>query len=84
VLVLAVALMFFNWLVGTNPPAWVSEAKSPPLPESIGDYLEGLLPEDPENSILKRFSAGATPTEEAPAEGGAPATPPIEEAPANN
>ncbi|MCO5071926.1 MAG: CvpA family protein [Rhizobiaceae bacterium] len=84
VLVVAVALMFFNWLVGTNPPAWVSEAKSRPLLESIGNYLEGLLPEDPENSILKRFSPGATPTEEAPAEGGAPATPPVEEAPANN
>src|SRR5690606_18690823 len=54
-LVLAVALLFFNWLVGTNPPAWVSEAKSRPLLESIGTWLEGILPDDPENSILNRL-----------------------------
>lgn len=89
ILVVAVALMFFNWLVGTNPPAWVSEAKSRPLLDSIGTYLQSLLPEDPENSILKRFSPsgaddvpaeGGTeqPPAEAPADGGT-ASPPAEE-----
>jgi len=94
ILVVAVGLMFFNWLAGTNPPAWVSEAKSRPLLESVGGYLRGLLPEDPENSILKRFSpsgsdaedvpqegATDTPPAEAPAEGG---TAPAQQAPANN
>ncbi|MCC6206100.1 MAG: CvpA family protein [Hyphomicrobiales bacterium] len=98
ILVVAVGLMFFNWLVGANPPAWVTEAKSRPLLESVGNYLQSLLPEDPENSILKRFSpSGADaedvpaetgteqpPTEGAPADGGAAATPPAEQAPANN
>ena len=93
ILVVAVGLLFFNWLVGTNPPAWVSEAKSRPLLESIGTYLQGLLPEDPENSILKRFSpSGADAedvpaegaTEQPPAEGATPATPPAEPAPTNN
>jgi membrane protein required for colicin V production len=70
VLVVAVALMFFNWLVGTNPPTWVSEAKSRPLLDSIGTYLQSLLPEDPENSILKRFSPSGTGAEDVPAEGG--------------
>ena len=52
------ALLFFNWLVGAKPPAWVAKAKSRPLLEIIGTTLEGLLPDDPENSILKRLSPG--------------------------
>jgi membrane protein required for colicin V production len=70
VLVVAVALMFFNWLVGTNPPPWITNAKSRPLLDSIGAYLQGLLPEDPQNTILEQFSPGGE-SEEAPAEGGA-------------
>jgi len=85
ILVVAVALLFFDWLVGARPPAWIAEAKSRPLLESIGQKIEDMLPDDPENSILKRFSP---PGEVAP-EGGAevpqPDTDPAEEAPpANN
>jgi membrane protein required for colicin V production len=78
-LVLAVALLFFNWLVGTNPPTWVTEAKSRPLLEGIGAWLQGILPDDPENSILNRLRG-----EEAPEAGGAsqpapgPAQPPAD------
>ena len=53
--VLAVALLFFNWLVGTNPPAWVAEAKSRPLLESIGNGIQEMLPEDSENSFFNRL-----------------------------
>lgn len=66
-LVLAVALLFFNWLVGTNPPRWVTEAKSRPLLESIGNWLQGLLPDDPENSILNRLRGDGVPETGAPA-----------------
>ena len=58
VLVVAVGLLFFSWLVGPNPPSWISQAKSLPLLESVGDWLEGLLPDDPENSILDRLKPG--------------------------
>jgi membrane protein required for colicin V production len=75
ILVVAVALLFFQWLVGTNPPAWITEAKSRPLLENIGAQIQALLPDDPENSILKRFSLGGD--EETPPEGGAE-TPPAE------
>ena len=79
-LVLAVALLFFNWLVGTNPPAWVTDAKSRPLLESIGNWLQGVLPDDPENSILNRLRGdeGDTPgeTPAAPAQPPAGTTPP--------
>ncbi|MGE0501332.1 MAG: CvpA family protein [Rhizobiaceae bacterium] len=72
ILVVAVGLLFFNWLVGVNPPAWIAEAKSRPLLEEIGRRLQALLPDDPEDSILKRFTGGDD--EEAPpaADGAAP------------
>ena len=88
-LVLAVALLFFNWLVGTNPPAWVTEAKSRPLLESIGTWLQGILPDDPENSILNRLRGeGAAepgaPAQPAPGPTQAPATVPEEDLPAQD
>ncbi|MEI5677467.1 MULTISPECIES: CvpA family protein [unclassified Mesorhizobium] len=89
ILVVAVGLLFFNWLVGSNPPAWIANAKSKPLLESIGAKLENALPEDPENSILKRLKP-ETGTEapeagtEAPTADNAPAEAPAENAPADN
>jgi membrane protein required for colicin V production len=80
ILVVAVGLMFFNWLAGDKAPAWVEQSKSRPLLESVGAKLESLLPEDPENSILKRFDPSS---DEAAPEAGA-ASPPAAEAPADN
>lgn len=95
VLVVAVALMFFNWLAGDKAPAWIVQAKSRPLLESIGTKIESLLPEDPENSILKRLNPEAAapqpnagtppaPSTEAPApddDNGTPAPDDSEDAP---
>lgn len=58
VLVVAVAFLFFSWLVGSNQPGWVAEAKSRPLLEGIGTWLEGVLPDDPENSLIDRLGTG--------------------------
>lgn len=74
VLVVAVGLLFFNWLVGTNAPDWITQAKSRPLLESIGQSLEDMLPDDPENSILKRLS----PDDGAQTEGGQTENPPAD------
>ena len=80
ILVVAVGLLFFNWLAGENQPGWVTEAKSKPLLDTIGEKIQGILPDDPENSILDRLrpddetpAAPEQPAapEEAPAEGGA-------------
>lgn len=76
VLVVAVALLFFNWLAGANAPAWVTQAKSRPLLEQIGGWLEGLLPDDPENSILKRLQPDAPAEPDTPPEEPAQDTPP--------
>jgi membrane protein required for colicin V production len=59
VLVVAVAFLFFSWLVGANPPDWITDAKSRPLLEGIGNWLESILPDDPERSILDRMQRPA-------------------------
>ncbi|WP_163271723.1 CvpA family protein [Chelativorans alearense] len=65
ILVMAVALLFLNWLLGANPPSWVAEAKSRPLLEGVGVWLQDLLPDDPETSILDRVSPGSNAAGEA-------------------
>lgn len=56
IVVMAVAFLFLTWLLGTNPPAWISEAKSKPMLEGVGTWLQQLLPDDSETSILDRLS----------------------------
>lgn len=73
ILVVAVALLFFNWLAGAKAPAWIANAKSKPLLESIGAKLESLLPEDPENAILKKLNPNQPAAPEAPPAADAPA-----------
>lgn len=58
VLVVAVALLFLHWLLGDSPPGWVAEAKSRPLLDGVGQWLQSLLPDDPENSVFDRLSKG--------------------------
>jgi membrane protein required for colicin V production len=82
ILVVAVGLLFFNWLVGANTPAWIANAKSRPLLEQIGATLESFLPDDPENSILKRLQPGEPETEqEAPSTETPPAESPVTDQP---
>lgn len=86
VIVVAVALLFFDWLVGENPPAWVTEAKSRPLLESVGQWIESLLPDDPEQSIFEQISPGQggaeAPAESPPTDAVPPDAAPAEPAPA--
>lgn len=79
ILVVAVGLLFFNWLVTSNQPAWVANAKSRPLLETIGQKLTALLPEDPEATILNRLTPGADATPAAPEAQQEPAAAPAEE-----
>lgn len=88
ILVCAVALLFFNWLAGANTPTWIENAKSRPLLESVGAWIEKMLPEDPESLLPKQLTpetpseAPAEGTPEPPADGEAPAD--AETPPANN
>jgi len=50
--------IFLNWIVGENQPDWVSNAKSKPLLDDIGERLRILMPEDGGAEIIDRFRPG--------------------------
>ena len=55
-LIVVVAYQFFIWLVPDKQrPDWVTGAKSRTALQGTGEWLMALLPDDPENTILKRF-----------------------------
>src|SRR6266702_743600 len=54
--IVVVAFLFFSWLVPDKQrPDWVTGAKSRVVLQGTGDWLMSLLPDDPENTILKKF-----------------------------
>lgn len=57
ILLLVVALLFFNWLVNPSPP-WVAQAQSRPVLEDLGARLMAALPQDLENTIMQRIRGG--------------------------
>jgi membrane protein required for colicin V production len=60
-IIVVVAFVFFNWLVPQkSQPDSVKNAKSRVVLQGTGDWLMSLLPEDPENTILKRFKKKPT------------------------
>src|SRR6187402_3401547 len=55
-IIVVVAYLFFDWLVPQkSQPAWVTTAKSRVVLAGTGDWLKSMLPDDPENTILKRL-----------------------------
>jgi membrane protein required for colicin V production len=55
-IIVVVAFLFFDWLVpAKSQPAWVQSAKSKVVLQGTGDWLKGMLPDDPESTILKRL-----------------------------
>lgn len=57
VLLLAIALALFSWLVSPMP-AWISQAATKPFLDTIGKSLVAALPEDAEATILKYLKRG--------------------------
>ncbi len=53
---------------------WVTGAKSRVVLQGTGDWLMSLLPDDPENTILKRFKKNKPDDEQTDAEPATPAT----------
>lgn len=58
ILLLVIALLFFNWLVEERQPGWVANAQSKDMLEDLGDRLVAALPEDVEASIANRLHRG--------------------------
>jgi membrane protein required for colicin V production len=74
-LIVVVAYQFFIWLVPDKQrPDWVTGAKSRTVLQGTGEWLMALLPDDPENTILKRFKKDKPADEPADAEPVAPGT----------
>ena len=73
-LIVVVAFLFFNWLVPDKQrPDWVNSAKSRVVLDSTGSWLMSLLPDDPENTILKRFKKNKPDEEQTEVEPAPPA-----------
>lgn len=72
-LIVVVAFLFFNWLVPDKQrPDWVTNAKSRVVLDSTGNWLMALLPDDPENTILKRFKKNKPEDEQTDSDPAAP------------
>jgi membrane protein required for colicin V production len=93
ILLVVVAISFLNWLVDSKQPAWIAEAKSKPLLDSLSGKLLAILPEDAAGTVMQKLRpaseeaapAGETPAGETPAEGEeAPPTPETKPAAGNN
>ncbi|MGA2893781.1 MAG: CvpA family protein [Xanthobacteraceae bacterium] len=55
-IIVVIAYMFFDWLVpDRSKPDWVLHAKSKVVLSSAGDWIKAQLPDDPENTILKKL-----------------------------
>jgi len=66
-LLVVVAMLFFNWLVAPpQQPTWISEAKSKPLIDSLGNKIVNMLPENADAKILNRLRGEDDGTETAP------------------
>lgn len=75
-LLIVVAMLFFNWLVAPpQQPSWISEAKSKPLIDSLGNKLVNMLPEDADAKILNRLRGGEGETGDAAPEANPDAAP---------
>jgi len=76
VLLLVVAVAFWNWLVGADQsPVWIKEAKSKPFLDTLVARFEAVLPTDIEPWVKERMHGSAqdgadqqaAPADEAPA-----------------
>jgi membrane protein required for colicin V production len=66
-IIVVVAYLFFDWLVpARSQPEWVQGAKSKVVLQSTGDWLKGMLPDDPESTILKRLKRPKGDEQDAP------------------
>src|SRR5688572_8899531 len=74
-LIVVVAFLFFSWLVPDKQrPDWITGAKSRVVLQGTGDWLMSLLPDDPENTILKRFKKNKPEDDQTDADQAAPAS----------
>ncbi|MCB8838472.1 CvpA family protein [Aurantimonas sp. VKM B-3413] len=54
-LLVVVAMLFFNWLAPENQPTWIAQSRSKPILDDLGQRLVAALPENPERLILDQI-----------------------------
>jgi len=69
ILIAVVAVVFGNWLLGTNLPPWAAQSRSLPMLTSLGDTLISALPDDLESRVTDFLQRGTGPDDEGPADG---------------
>ncbi len=89
-LLVVVAMLFFNWLAPENQPEWIANAASKPYLDDLGKQLVAALPDNPEGLIMEQIDSlkqggepvdGQAPAGEEPTtidgaiQGGEPASP---------
>ena len=68
-IIVVVAFIFFDWLVpAKSQPDMVRNARSRIVLQNTGEWLKSLLPEDPENTILKKLKKKSGEDQDAPEE----------------
>ena len=68
-LLVVVAMLFFNWLAPENQPSWVANAASKPFLDDLGQQLVAALPENPQGAIFDQLDGLAGRAEDDPATG---------------
>lgn len=94
ILVVAVCLMLFDWIVGDKRPDWVAKAKSAPMLDKVSAWIESKLPEVASSGMLEKIipndpdpeqpGTPDAPAPDAPADNPPAENPPAENPPANN
>jgi membrane protein required for colicin V production len=52
-LLVVIAILFVNWYTGPErQPSWIADARSKSMLDNAGDYLIGLLPDDPDGALF--------------------------------
>jgi membrane protein required for colicin V production len=72
-LLVVVAMLFFNWLAPANQPEWIANARSKPFLDELGQRLVAALPENPEQVIMEQIQGSEEEPVVVPAPDGAAA-----------
>ena len=57
-LLIMVCVLFAGFFLPDNLPRWVTEAKSKPMLDSVGESLINALPDDPAKFVLEKLGIG--------------------------
>jgi membrane protein required for colicin V production len=68
ILIAIVLVIFGQWLLGPNLPAWASESRSLPVLEGMGDSLIAVLPPDLEKQVTDILQQRGIGGDETPAD----------------